>query len=153
MQTLATEMYKVFNNMSPTILNGIFASRATPYNLSKLLVSEAATRGVLWKKGVLRNFAKFTGKHLCRSLFLIKLQASGLQLYQKRNSGTVVFLWTLRNSKNTFIYRTPLAAASADQEFELHKLKPIIRKFQKRKVHQSCTDNIWGADLCYWYFQ
>ena len=27
------------------------------------------------KKGVLKNFAKFTGKHLCRSLFLIKLQA------------------------------------------------------------------------------
>ena len=26
------------------------------------------------KKGVLRNFAKFTGKHLCQSLFLIKLQ-------------------------------------------------------------------------------
>ena len=32
---------------------------------------------VFCKKGVLRNFAKFTGKHLCRSLFLIKLQASG----------------------------------------------------------------------------
>ena len=28
------------------------------------------------KKGVLRNFAKFTGKHLCQSPFLIKLQAS-----------------------------------------------------------------------------
>ena len=27
------------------------------------------------RKGVLRNFAKFTGKHLCQSLFLIKLQA------------------------------------------------------------------------------
>ena len=26
-------MYKVSNNMSPTILNNIFASRATPYNL------------------------------------------------------------------------------------------------------------------------
>ena len=25
------------------------------------------------KKGALRNFAKFTGKHLCQSLFLIKL--------------------------------------------------------------------------------
>ena len=25
-------------------------------------------------KGALRNFAKFTGKHLCQSLFLIKLQ-------------------------------------------------------------------------------
>ena len=33
------------------------------------------------RKGVLGNFAKFTGKHLCQSLFLIKLQALGLQLY------------------------------------------------------------------------
>ena len=30
---------------------------------------------VFCKKVVLRNFAKFTGKHLCQSLFLIKLQA------------------------------------------------------------------------------
>ena len=28
---------------------------------------------------------------------------------------------------------------------ELHK--PIIRKFKKRKVHSSFTDNIWGADI------
>ena len=52
---------------------------------------------------------------------------------------------------------------------ELHK--PIIRKFQKRKVHSFFVDNIWDADLvdmqlisklnkvirffimCYWYFQ
>ena len=27
--------------------------------------SEAAIGGVFCKKGVLRNFAKFTGKHLC----------------------------------------------------------------------------------------
>ena len=25
--------------------------------------------------------------------------------------------------------------------------KPIIRKLKKRKVHSSCTENIWGADL------
>ena len=25
--------------------------------------------------------------------------------------------------------------------------KPIIRKFEKRKVHLSFIDNIWGADL------
>ena len=30
---------------------------------------------VFCKKGVLKNFAIFTGKHLCWSLFLIKLQA------------------------------------------------------------------------------
>ena len=28
---------------------------------------------------------------------------------------------------------------------ELHK--PIIRKFEKRKVHSSFIDNIWGADI------
>ena len=28
---------------------------------------------------------------------------------------------------------------------ELHK--PIIRKFEKRKVHSSFKDNSWGADL------
>ena len=49
------------------------------------------------KKGSLRNFAKFTGKHMCQSLFLIKLQASDLQLCLKRDSGTGVFLLILRN--------------------------------------------------------
>ena len=29
---------------------------------------------VFWKKGVLRNFAKFTGKHLCRWVFLRSLR-------------------------------------------------------------------------------
>ena len=28
---------------------------------------------------------------------------------------------------------------------ELHK--PIIKKFEKRKVHASFKDNVWGADL------
>ena len=34
------------------------------------------------KKGVFRNFAKFTGKHLCQSLFLNKV--AGLSLFKKR---------------------------------------------------------------------
>ena len=41
------------------------------------------------KKGVLNNYTKFTGKHLCQSLILKKLQASTLL---KRDSGTGVFL-------------------------------------------------------------
>ena len=32
-------------------------------------IQKQSPRGVL-KKGVLRNFAKFTGKHLCQRLFL-----------------------------------------------------------------------------------
>ena len=35
------------------------------------------------KKGVLKNFPDFKGKHLCWSLFLVKLQAfSGMQINQ-----------------------------------------------------------------------
>ena len=45
-----------------------------------------------YEKGVLKNFAKFTGKYLCQSLFLIKLQTWGVQLYLKRGFGTVAFL-------------------------------------------------------------
>ena len=37
------------------------------------LLSEVATRSVQRKKGVLRNFAKFTGKHLRQSLFFNKV--------------------------------------------------------------------------------
>ena len=35
--------------------------------------SEAVVRRCSIKKGVLRNFAKFTGKHLCQSLFFDKI--------------------------------------------------------------------------------
>ena len=49
------------------------------------------------KKGVLRNFVKFTGKHLCQSLFFNNVAGLSLQLYLKRDTGTSVFLWILQN--------------------------------------------------------
>ena len=36
--------------------------------------TEAANGEVLYKKGVVKNSAKFTGQHLCQSLFLVKLR-------------------------------------------------------------------------------
>ena len=44
---------------------------------------------VFCKKGVLRNFVKFTGKHLCQSLFFNKV---AYHFIKKRDSGTGVFL-------------------------------------------------------------
>ena len=35
----------------------------------------------------------------------------------------------------------------SDQQLEEELHKPIIRKFEKRKVHLPFIDNIWGADL------
>ena len=44
---------------------------------------------VFCKKGILRNFAKFTGKHLCQSLLLIKLQALG---FSEAASGKLIIV-------------------------------------------------------------
>ena len=43
--------------------------------LNKVLSDQKQPPEVFYKKGVLKNIAKFTGKHLCQSLFLIRLQA------------------------------------------------------------------------------
>ena len=47
-----------------------------------------------------------------RVSFLLKLQASGLQLYLKRGFGTSASCEFCNISKNTFCYRTPPVAAS-----------------------------------------
>ena len=69
---------------------------------------------VLCKKGVLRNFTKFTGKHLCQSLIFNKV--SGLRpatLLKKETLAPVFFCEFWEISKNTFLHRTPPVAASA----------------------------------------
>ena len=47
---------------------------------------------VFFKKVVLKNFANLTEKHLCWSLFLIKMEALGPATLLKRDSNTDVFL-------------------------------------------------------------
>ena len=57
---------------------------------------------VFCKKGVPTNFANFTWKYLCWSLFLIKLQVSGLQLYLKETPIHVFSCEFWKNVKNTY---------------------------------------------------
>ena len=85
------------------------------FNLGKSIFFNNIIRSsrpeVFCKTGVLRNFAKFTGKHLCQTLFFNKV--AGLRpvtLLKKREFGTGVFLWILWNFyENTFIYRKTLS--------------------------------------------
>ena len=42
------------------------------------LLKETAIGGVLQKKGVVKNFANFTGKHLCQCHFFNKVAGWGL---------------------------------------------------------------------------
>ena len=69
------------------------------------------SRSVFCKKGILRNFAKLTGKHLCHSLFFNKV--AGLQLHKKETMPQVFSCEFCKIFKNIFSYGTPPAAASA----------------------------------------
>ena len=67
------------------------------------------------RKGVLRNFAKFTGKRLCQSLFFIKVAGRPATLLKKRlwhSCFPVNFAKFLR----TPFYRTSLMAASKSKK-------------------------------------
>ena len=45
------------------------------------MISRGSRPEVFCKIGVLRNFAKFTGKRLCQSLFFNKIAGLRLQIY------------------------------------------------------------------------
>ena len=50
-----------------------------------------------------------------------------------------------KKSKGSGVVNTKLTPQNQQLGEELHK--PIIKKFEKRKVHAAFKDNIWGADL------
>ena len=54
------------------------------------------------RKGVLRNFPKFTGKHLRQSFFFKKLQAEACNFIEKETLAQVFFCEFCEISKNTF---------------------------------------------------
>ena len=76
------------------------------------IYSEAATRVVLCKK-VFLEISQNSQENTCaRTSFLIKLQASGLQLYQKRDLAQVFYCEFWEISKNAFFTEHLWAAAS-----------------------------------------
>ena len=66
---------------------------------------------MFFKISVLKNFAIFTGKHLCWGLFLTKWQAWRDAIYWKETSTQVLSCEYCEIFKNSFFHRTPLVAA------------------------------------------
>ena len=64
--------------------------------LKNFAVYRTSCEQMFLKIGVLNKFAIFTGKHLCWSIFLIKLEAWNPANLFIRDSNTVVFLWIVR---------------------------------------------------------
>ena len=88
---------------------------------------KAHARGVLYKKTALKNFAKFTGKHLCQSLFFNKVVSlRPVTLLKKVTLAQVFSSEFCEIFKNIFFYRTPLVAASVNA---LERLKTFLKLF------------------------
>ena len=68
--------------------------------LKTLVKPQKQPRELFCKKGVLRNFANFTGKHRCWSLFLIELQAFRPGALSKKDFKTDVSCWIFKIFKN-----------------------------------------------------
>ena len=88
-----------FTLLFPKCLNGRFYSREA-IDFYPVL-RQKRSPDVFYKKGVLKNFAKFTRKHQCHSLFLIKVACLSLAHVF---SGE----YFSKNFKNSFFYKTPL---------------------------------------------
>ena len=69
------------------------------------------------RKGFLRDYTKFTGKHVCKSLFLNKAAVSACNFIKKETLTLVFSCEFYKISINTFSYRTPPAVASVFQRF------------------------------------
>ena len=79
------------------------------------------------KKGVIRNFTKFTGKLLCQSLFFNKV--SGLKPYQKNEALAQVFSRGFCEiTKNTTSYKTPTVVTSGKYMYTANDRIKIFRK-------------------------
>ena len=74
--------------------------------------SRSSRLELFWKKGVVRNFAKFIGKHLCQSLFFNKDTDLRPVTLLKKTLAQVFSCEFCEISKKTFFNRTPPVAAS-----------------------------------------
>ena len=89
--------------------------------------TKAATGDILWKKHFLKNLANFTGKHLCWSLFLMKLQVFKNTYFEKH-------LWTTASKKTNIclIVEVLLLRRIKLLNSNVNKKKNHVRKFDVR---------------------
>ena len=102
---------------------------------SRLRMSRSSHSHMFFKTGVLKNFAIFTGKHLCFSLFLIELQAFFRSSFFYRIPPVVAFKW--RHYRTThhyfdssvFICRLDLFVPNVQIPYTLYPLKNIRKSY------------------------
>ena len=94
------------------IIDNSFQSLIIVANVSTLKLLETVVQRVFCKKSVLKNFTKFTGKHLSQSLFFNKVSGPRVAFLLKKTLVQVFSCEFCEIIKNTFLYRTPPVATS-----------------------------------------
>ena len=97
---------------------------------------------VFCKKGVLANFAKFLRKFLRQSLFFNKVAG-----YWKRDSGTDVFLWILRNFEEHVFYRTPPSDCFSNIIDLSKDVREIFLTYHTNKTTTRPISFLWFRDF------
>ena len=83
-----------------TRLSGINIELDTGNKLQKLKIQKQPPK-VFYKKGVLKNLAKLTGKHLCQSLFFNKVVGLRPEFCEKfKNTFFTEHFWTTASEKS-----------------------------------------------------
>ena len=109
----------------------------TFYYRTPLVAASARFRSscqdVFCKKGVLRNFAKFTGKHLCQSLYFNKVAGLRPEACNVIKIETLAQLFSCEFweiSINTFSYKTlPVAASGGYLNVSRNSWKIRVNEF------------------------
>ena len=103
---------------------------------------------MFWNKYVLINFGIFTGKHLCWSLFLIKLQAWSDLLRKDSNFGVfLLILWHLRipNLKKTcnYFFRTKFGYSINEARYRsshrMCSVKKVFLEMSQNSQENTCA--------------
>ena len=77
------------------------------------------------KKGVLKNVAKFTGRHLYQRLFFNKGTGLACNFIKKEYLAQVFYCEFHEISKNTFFYRVPQVATTLLKRNLWHRCFPV----------------------------
>ena len=73
---------------------------------SQITMKRSSRLEVFCKKAVLKNFAKFTGKHVCQSLFFNKVAAQACNFIIKEILALVFSCESCKIFKNIYFHKT-----------------------------------------------
>ena len=99
---------------------------------------------VFCKKGVLRNFVKFTGKHQCQSLFLIKLHRPEACNFIKKDNLAQVFSCEFCEISNNTSFTEHFWTTASEADFSkcYKDIQFSLFQFLNVKTAASSTENI-----------